>query len=144
MNFVGDIVPVTKFIIPNQATDESLLVTMSEFAVGVCPQCLYDISTFWWSDQKAMREVGKNLAEFRKASQRYTLERPEKFEAMPEWNTKGKDGLGYGWESLFQNTPTISTDAENYGIIHGDLHQGNMMLDPTNGYQMELLDLDNA
>lgn len=59
------------------------------------------------------------------------------------WNT-----IGGGWQSSF--TPiTIPTTPENFGIVHGDLHTGNWMIDPKEEdhldiFKISVLDFDNA
>lgn len=74
----------------------------------------------------------------RLASQEFTKAQPETYATFPQWDT-----INDGWETAF--TPiTIPVTDESFGIIHGDLHEGNMMIDPLNDYAMTILDLDNA
>lgn len=140
VNFVGQYMSMADYITPYQAqsTSGDMLVTVSRLVQGVCPQCIYEEADIWWSTEDCVRQVGKDLAKFRKASQDYQVQHPVTYEEFPAWNT-----IGGGWMAGF-TTPDIPKTPETYGIIHGDLHQGNMMIDPDNHFELSILDLDNA
>lgn len=113
---------------------------MSKFVSGDNPQSLFGSPSYslWLTDEDIVRTVGAYLANFRKASQQFEIDQPEVFGQFPAWDT-----IGNGWQTSF--TPiTIPATPENFGIIHGDLHQGNMTIDVDNDWAMSLLDFDNS
>lgn len=72
------------------------------------------------------------------ASQDFERQNPKTYEEFPTW-----DKINGGWMAGF-TTPDIPATPENFGVIHGDLHQGNMMIDPDNHFDVSILDLDSA
>ena len=120
--------------------EESKLITVSKFVVGDDPQELFGSPsyTLWCTDEDIVRTLGAYLANFRKASQQFEIDHPEIYEGYQAWDT-----VGNGWQKSF--TPiTIPTTPENFGVIHGDLHQGNMKIDSENDWAVSLLDFDNS
>jgi len=83
------------------------------------------------------------LADFRKASQKFEKDLPEAYATFPKW-----DEINMGWQQAF--TPiTIPDTPENFGVIHGDLHTGNWLIDAKFENNMDLFDItaidfDNA
>jgi len=80
----------------------------------------------WWRD-------------FRGRSIEFKTAYPETYATYPEWNT-----FQDGWETQF-TTPTIPITETSYGVVHGDAHNGNIMIkDNGDGtYTQTTIDFDN-
>jgi len=145
VNYIGENLSVANYIDPSVkvSDDQTKIVTVSRFAPGVCPECLFGVPTIWWTDEDVVTTLGTYLAKFRKESQQFQKDFPEVYETFPMWDT-----FQDGWQKQF--TPiTIPDTPENFGIIHSDLHTGNWMIDAKHEQNMDLFDItvidfDNA
>jgi len=104
---------------------------------------LFNVDTLWWSDKDVVTTLGYYLADWRKASQQFAIDLPDAYEKFPMWNE-----INTGWQTAF--TPiTIPDTPENFGIIHGDLHTGNWLIDAKEEdhldiFEITAIDFDNA
>jgi len=62
------------------------------------------------------------------------------YKKFPSW-----DEIGNGWQTGFRKI-TIPDDDDNFGLVHGDLHTGNFMMDqqPDKSWTMTTIDFDNT
>lgn len=67
VDYLSETISVANYISPYSADSADLtkLVTMSRFAPGECPQCIYDNPTFYWSSEEVVKTLGSYLANFR-------------------------------------------------------------------------------
>ena len=68
--------------------------------------------------------MGKWLGDLHEASRKFQVENPSEYEQFPSWDTK--DG---GWQKKDMKPPQLPMDAENFGLVHGDFHLGNVFCD---------------
>lgn len=75
INYMGETLSVASYIMPGveQSEDKQLMVTMSKFASGVCPECALGCEWTWITDESAVREQGRFLGEFRRRSAKFAL-----------------------------------------------------------------------
>jgi hypothetical protein len=146
VNFIGESVSVAEYVDPFVAHASSgkkldkKLVSVSKFAPGVCPECVHGYQFSWITNEAVVRTIGANLANTRLASQEYTKKHHGAYKKFPSW-----DEIGNGWQTGFR-TITIPDDDDNFGLIHGDLHTGNFMLDQQadKSWLMTTIDFDNT
>jgi len=119
---------------------EKKVVSVSAFAAGVCPECVYSYQLAWITNEDVVRSIGHGLANMRLASHEYGRKHPEKVNQFPSWDT-----IHNGWQTKFRPI-TIKQDDKNFGLIHGDLHTGNFMLDQQadKSWETSFIDFDNT
>lgn len=81
INYMGETLSVASYIMPGveESNDGELpiMVTMSKFAQGVCPECALGSEWTWITDEAAVKEQGRFLGEFRRRSAQFLVEYPE-------------------------------------------------------------------
>ena len=143
VNFLSEELSVAYYVTPGVKPSDDMkeLVTVSRFAPGVAPESFGpDAPWSWIIDEAAVKANGAWWGQFRHRSMKFAVERPEQYEALPLWNE-----INAGWEAEF--TPLdIPMTPENWGIIHGDAHTGNWMIDTTgvDQYSYTVIDWDNS
>lgn len=144
LNYIAESVSVANYIQPGveHSDDFEKLVTMSQFAPGSAPEKLGpDAPWSWITDEKAVRAQGAWWRDYRKKSIEFAQDHPEEAEAFPQYYD-----MYDGWEGQF--TPlSIPITPETYGIVHGDSHTGNWMLDrdaETGDVSQCTIDFDNG
>jgi hypothetical protein len=143
LSYVDEEVDVAAFIEPSVVHDDakSIIVTMSEFAHGQAPTELPPDAPYTWIyDEKAVRTQGRWFSDFRKRCIEYRSQYPDDYAQFPQWDT-----IQLGWQTQF--TPiTIPITETSFGVVHGDAHTGNYMMNvlPDGYFDMTMIDLDNA
>lgn len=129
VDFISKDVSVASFMAPgvghstDQNNKEKKLISVSEFVNGVCPECVYNYQLAWITNEDVVRSIGSSLANMRLASQKFTKKHHDVYEQFPSW-----DKIHDGWQTKFRSIDIPKND-KNFGLIHGDLHTGNFMLD---------------
>lgn len=78
VNFLQKTTSVAYYYAPGvvHGTDENnkekKLVSVSAFADGICPECVYSYQLAWITNEDVVRSIGHQLANMRLASQDYT------------------------------------------------------------------------
>lgn len=102
--------------------DLTKLVTMSKFAYGVKPQELAPNDMAWIENETIVRTQAAWWSSFRTRSIEFKAIHPSVYERYPRWDT-----FQDGWQKMF--TPvTIPVTEESFGVVHGDAHNGNIMI----------------
>jgi len=94
----------------------------------------------WVLDEGCVKTIGTFWHDYRTRSIEYKTAYPANYEAFPIWDT-----FQDGWETAF--TPiTIPVTDTSFGVIHGDSHTGNFMMNYNGGddFDMTVIDWDNA
>jgi len=75
INYMGEELSVAGYIMPGveQSDDGLLMVTMSQFAAGVCPECALGNEWAWITDEAIVLEIGTFLGEFRRRSAQFAV-----------------------------------------------------------------------
>jgi thiamine kinase-like enzyme len=114
---------------------------MSVFANGICAKDLGpEAPNSWIFEEDIVKTIGSYWHDYRGRSIEYKAAYPEGYTNFPEWDT-----ISSGWERLF--TPvTIPVTETSFGVIHGDSHTGNFMINDhgDSTYDMTVIDFDNA
>ena len=97
IDFISEDVSVAYFIAPGveHSTDENKekkLISVSAFANGVCPECVYNYSLAWITNEDVVRSIGSSLANMRLASQKFTKKHRATYDQFPSW-----DKIHDGW-----------------------------------------------
>lgn len=89
VNFLEQSMNVAYYIKPEveHSADEKKLVSMSAFAEGDCPECIFGYQLSWITYEPIVRSLGATLATMRKASQAYEQQNPTNYEQFPSWDT---------------------------------------------------------
>lgn len=81
------------------------------------------------------KDLGRQIARFHKAAQQYKVDHPEEFKKMDS-----KDTL---MDSFLKDCPDHFGQSESeWHVIHGDLHDGNYLIDRENKNVLTLFDWD--
>lgn len=82
-----------------------------------------------------VKSQGRQVAAFHRASKQYAIDHPEEVKNME---------LAAAIDSILSAIvpPKIEKNEETFGIIHGDMHEGNYLFDPENDNCMTLFDWD--
>jgi hypothetical protein len=143
LNFMNEKVNVAAFIEPSLARsdDGDLMITMSLFANGYAPVELPpDAPMTWIYDENAVKAVGKYWGDYRHRAIEFKSQYPDTFDFFPKWD----EGINV-WQKHF--TPmTIPVTDETFGVVHGDMHRDNWMIQPEDHdqYSITTIDYDNA
>lgn len=143
LNFIGRDLNVATYVEPGveYSDDKKLLVTMSRFVYGESPKEVGDQAPYTWIfDENAVKTIGKFWHDYRRLSIEFKGAHAETYEHFPDYKT-----FQNGWERAFHDITIPVTDT-SYGVIHGDAHTGNFMLQDLGNDQwaMGALDFDNA
>lgn len=144
LNYIGEDLNVATYIEPGVVTsdDQALLVTMSRFVPGSPPEEVGDQAPYTWIyDENAVKTIGKFWHDYRQKSIDFKAAHLETYEKFPDYKT-----FNHGWERHIGKKITIPVTETSYGVIHGDAHTGNFMLEslPDDQWEMSMLDFDNA
>jgi len=143
LNYMNEEVNVAAFIDPGLAKsdDDELLVTMSVFAQGFEPANLPpDQPWTWIYDENAVKAEGRYWGKYRRRAIQFKEAYPDTYNFFPQWD----EGVNK-WQKHF--TPiTIPVDDRTFGVVHGDMHTGNWMIQPEGDdtYSITTIDFDNA
>jgi aminoglycoside phosphotransferase (APT) family kinase protein len=76
----------------------------------------------WIENETIVRTEAAWWSTFRTRSIEFKSLHPEVYERYPTWDT-----FQDGWQKMF--TPvTIPVTEESFGVVHGDAHNGNIMM----------------
>jgi len=112
---------------------------MSKFAYGVKPQELEPNDLAWIENETIVRTEARWWSDFRARSIDFKAVHPDVYEHYPVWDT-----FQDGWQTAFTK-PTIPITEESFGVVHGDAHNGNIMIQymGMNLYNQTTIDFDN-
>lgn len=114
---------------------------MSKFAKGYKSEELPPNAPWTWIyDENAVRTQGEYWGKFRTQSIAFHEQYPQNYAEFPAWNTID------GGVFRILPEPQIPISDTTFGIIHGDAHTGNYMIDYLGDdlFDMTAIDLDRA
>lgn len=93
--------------------------------------------TEMYSTEEGIANIGRQVRIFHEASKQFKKAHPKEYEAMQDYSE-----IWNGFLSDFKR-PEIPEDSDEYfGIMHGDMHEGNFLIDPQNDNKVTFFDWD--
>lgn len=89
-----------------------------------------------YATEESIANIGRQIRAFHEATKKFPKAHPKEYEDMQTY-----DELWNGMLSKIEPLNIPKTD-ETWGIMHGDLHEGNFLVDPNNNNKITLFDWD--
>merc|ERR1712203_209417 len=87
-------------------------------------------------DENFVTRLGAQVRQFHDASRQFAKDKPEAYAKMQKVNEV--------WKGMFKDVgvPDMPITEETYGIMHGDMHEGNYLVDLDNNFKVTFFDWD--
>lgn len=141
VNFMDEEVDVAGYILPGVVVsdDNKEIVTVSEFSTGVNPKDLGPNPWSWAENEDLVKCIGKYWSDFRHRSVEFAKINPDTYSRLPQF------GVDTERSEKHIRPLDIPITETSWGIIHGDAHLANTMVEEVDGvWHQTAIDLDKA